>query len=195
MSELVHYDTMCRAIAAAYEVDEVKELRDKAMALEHYSRQARNTEAERQACEIRLRAERRAGELLAQAERVQGQSSDLHCPACDTSAQAEPKSFSRQIADKGISRIQAQRWQQLAVVPEAEFEAALAAPTKPSTSGIITAAAAPKPAVEPMDEQALWLWGRMRDFERDGLLGRAAELLPVPNWRDRLLKHHPLPAS
>jgi hypothetical protein len=43
---------------------------DKAIALEHYSQQAKNTEAERQACEIRLRAERKAGKLLSGAPRA-----------------------------------------------------------------------------------------------------------------------------
>lgn len=62
---LVRYDAMCPAIDAAYKVDEVKDIRDKAVALEHYARQAKNTEAERQACEIRLRAERKAAQLLA----------------------------------------------------------------------------------------------------------------------------------
>ena len=62
---LVRYDTMCRAIALAYEVDEVKDIRDKHLAIEVYARQAQNTEAERQAREIRIRAERKAGELLA----------------------------------------------------------------------------------------------------------------------------------
>ena len=52
----VRYDAMCRAIDAAFEVDEVKEIRDQALAFEVYSRQARNIEAERRACEIRLRA-------------------------------------------------------------------------------------------------------------------------------------------
>jgi hypothetical protein len=60
---LVRYDAMCTAIAAAYEVDEAKDLRYKARAIEVYTRRAQNTEAERQACEIRLRAERRAGQF------------------------------------------------------------------------------------------------------------------------------------
>lgn len=45
-------------------VDEVKDVRDKARAIEMYARQVRNTGAERQACEIRLRAERKCGQLL-----------------------------------------------------------------------------------------------------------------------------------
>ena len=61
---LVRYDSMCRAIAEAYEVDEVKDIRDKALALEVYARQARNIEADQQACEIRLRAERTLERLL-----------------------------------------------------------------------------------------------------------------------------------
>jgi hypothetical protein len=57
-SSLARYEAMCRAIEAAYKVDEVKDIRDQAIALEVYARQAHNTEAERKACEIRLRAER-----------------------------------------------------------------------------------------------------------------------------------------
>jgi hypothetical protein len=53
-TELIRYDAMCQAIAAAYEVDEVKDIRDKARAIEVYAQQALNTEAEQQACEIRL---------------------------------------------------------------------------------------------------------------------------------------------
>jgi len=63
---------MCRAIEAAYKVDEVKDIRDQAIALEVYARQAHNTEAERKACEIRLRAERKAGALSAKLEKSAG---------------------------------------------------------------------------------------------------------------------------
>lgn len=181
-TDLVRYDTMCRAIAAAYEVDEVKDLRDKAMALEHYSRQARNTEAERQACEIRLRAERKAGELLSAAEKnLGGRPAEIpshgtrgFSERLDNEATWSPDlKKAKTLAERGISYSQSSRWQQLAAVPEAQFEAALAAPAKPSTSGILAAASPAKPpSIEPMDEQALWLWGRLRDFERDGLLNR-----------------------
>ena len=60
---LALYDAMCRAIDVAHAVDEVKDIRDKALAFEVYARQAKNIEAERRAVAIRLRAERKAGEL------------------------------------------------------------------------------------------------------------------------------------
>ena len=63
---------MCRAIADAYDFDEVKGIRNKAVAMEAYSRQAKNPEPERRACEIRLRAERKAGQLLAKMEKAKG---------------------------------------------------------------------------------------------------------------------------
>src|SRR5712692_4367740 len=61
---LARYDAMCTAIAACHRVDEAKEIRDQAKALEVYAHEALNTEAERKAIEIRIRAERRAGKLL-----------------------------------------------------------------------------------------------------------------------------------
>src|SRR4051794_943317 len=52
--------------------DEVKDIRDKARAIEVYAQQALNVEAERQASQIRLRAERRCGQLLRQREKAKG---------------------------------------------------------------------------------------------------------------------------
>jgi hypothetical protein len=159
---LIKYDSMCRAIAEAYEVDEVKDIRDKSLALEAYFKQAKNTDAERKACEIRLRAERKAGELLKRMEangERQGRGGDRR---------SESKSPAGTLNDLGISKKQSAKWQQLADIPEADFEAALADPKKPSTSSIVNAAERAKKA--PMSPNALWLWGRLRDFEREGLL-------------------------
>lgn len=163
MGELVRYDAMCRAIADAYEVDEVKDIRDRAVAMEAYFRQAKNPEPERRACEIRLRAEKKAGQLLAVMERA------------ERGRPSEQMSSRPTLSDLGVSRDQSSKWQQLAQVPEEQFEAALAAPEKPSTNGII---AQVKPRQEPMNPLALWLWGRLRDFEREGVINEEpADLL------------------
>ena len=100
--------------------DEVKDIRDKAMALEHYARQARNTEAERQAIEIRLRAERKCGELTAEMVRAPGYRSDL-------TSVGDPSKLAA-LKQAGISRDQATQWQKLAAVPDEQFEADLAEP-------------------------------------------------------------------
>jgi hypothetical protein len=47
----------------------------------------------------------------------------------------------------------------------------LAQGNMPSTAGIISAFE--KPKVIPVSADALWLWGRLRDFERDGLLAKS----------------------
>lgn len=64
------YERMVTAIAECERVDEAKDIRDKAVALEVYFRQAKNLEAERQAANVRLRAERRAGELMKELARA-----------------------------------------------------------------------------------------------------------------------------
>lgn len=167
MSDLpVRYDAMCRAIDAAYQVDEVKSIRDKALAWETYSRLAKNIEAERRACEIRLRSERKAGELLKQMEKAKAGPPVRNRSVDPTDYRGAPT-----LADLGISKQQSSDWQRLADVPDKQFAAALTDPDKkPTTTGIIRDATPPAPEQVPVSNEALWLWGRLRDFEQDGLL-------------------------
>lgn len=176
MNELVRYDTMCSAITECHRLDEVKDIRDKARALEMYARQAKNLEAERKACEIRLRAERRSGELLrelARAESSKGGNtggatgSNQYVKRAVPNDATPPKSdYAAALESTSLSRQTAHRYQQLADIPKEDFEAALAEPQKcPTTTKLIREIRDPVPEV---DRSALWLWGRALDFERAG---------------------------
>jgi hypothetical protein len=131
-TELVRYDAMCRAIAEAYEVDEVKDIRDKAMAIALYAKQANNHEAELQAIQIRVRAERKAGELLKEIPTAQGQRTDLVPPRDEVLA---PKQ--KVLSDLNISKQGAAEWERLADVPADEFETHLATSDAPSARSIV----------------------------------------------------------
>jgi hypothetical protein len=160
---LVRYDAMCRAIAEAHAVDEVKDIRDKALAWEMYSRQAKNYDAERDAIDIRIRAERKAGQLLKAMEKAKGGR-----PSDKTGNTTLPVS----LQELGVSKRQSADWQKLADVPDEEFDAALADKTaRPTTNGIIRATTPPK--VTPVSEEALWLWARLCDFGSDEWLAKS----------------------
>ena len=135
MTELVRYDEMCRAIEACHAVDEIKGMRDRAMAVEHYAKQALDHESEHKVIRIRLRAERRMGQLLKEMEKAagaRGTGSNQHRKV--RSNDTTPPTLS----DLGISKTQSSHWQKLADVPEDKFEKALAdMSAPPSTAGII----------------------------------------------------------
>ena len=170
---LALYDAMCRAIDVAHAVDEAKDIRDKALAFEVYARQAKNIDAERRAVDIRLRAERKAGSLLAESEKARPPGSNQH--QLRSSRPTDPPT----LRDLGVSKQQSSDWQRLADIPKDEFEEALADRSrKPTTAGLIREHTPPEPERVPVAAAALWLWGRLNDFERDGLLtARPADVL------------------
>ena len=72
MQELRIYSEAKRVLAQYKTVDEVKDFRDKALAIEAYAKQANDMELEWDAARARVRAERKCGELLAQVEKAKG---------------------------------------------------------------------------------------------------------------------------
>ncbi len=102
------------------DADEVKNVRDKARAVELYLR-SRNAsvDSQRAAAAIVLRAERRLGELCAEMPKAKG-----------AAVRGVGKRGNRQLphstptlADRGVSKIESSRWQKLAAIPAPEFEA------------------------------------------------------------------------
>lgn len=79
------------------------------------ARQARNVDAERKACEIRLRAERRTGQLLAEREKAKGAAQ----PGTNRGmTPSQAASASKPLAELGISYTQSSRWQKLAAISD-----------------------------------------------------------------------------
>jgi hypothetical protein len=115
---LTKCDPTLNALAEAQRVEEVKDIRDKAAAMEEYARQAKNTELIERAVDTRFRAERRAGEILAgmkaRGERDDGKGN--RNPTLKSQA-ATPK-----LADLGITKSESSKWQQLAALELEEFE-------------------------------------------------------------------------
>lgn len=164
MKNLILYDRMLVAINQCHKTDQVKDIRDKALALEHYARQGQNVLAERQAINVRVRAERRAGQLLRglQKSKGGGRKSKSH------SVNAKQSDFAEQKQQAGITDGQATHWQQLAEMPEEKFEKNLANVKK--SAGKRERKRRPKgPKVEPVPDRALWVWGQIKDFEKESV--------------------------
>jgi len=137
--ELVKYDEMVRAIAICESVDEVKDIRDKAIALEVYARQAKNKVAERKCATIRVRAERQCGLLLKDTKKARGgwNAGDQSCGS-SMAPQDEPKTLS----EMGLSKKESAQFQKLAEIPEDIFDERIQAvleedSNKPTASKII----------------------------------------------------------
>lgn len=120
--QLVRYDEMVRAIQACAEVDEVKDIRDKAKALEVYAKQAKNREAERQCAAVRLRAERQWGLLYRDSEKAKPPGDNQYQKVDRSQNGSEPKTLD----EMGVSFNQSAEWQGLADISDDQFESALA---------------------------------------------------------------------
>lgn len=160
---MMRHNAMKQALLECQAVDEVKELRDQAIAMETYAKQAMDLEAERIAIDIRIRAERRAGDMMRVMQRTDHNHGNQHV-AKDQREPLPKSEYAQAKSDSGISDTQAKRWQQLSKIPDEEFEGAMMGRDKITTSGLIEA----NKKTQPMDKNAIWLWGRLRDYDRKG---------------------------
>jgi N6-adenosine-specific RNA methylase IME4 len=123
---LMKYDAACRAVAEAHRIDEVKDIRDKAVALAAYAKQAKDGGLIAHATAIRKRAERRLGELM---------EDDRRCGKLAKGTRGSKIKGARvasgpTLADQGVDKHLADRARKAAAMPEAKFEEQVARAVK-----------------------------------------------------------------
>jgi hypothetical protein len=129
MTSLTKYETARHALAEAHSMDEVKDIRDKAAAMQMYAQQAKDRELIDMATDIKLRAERRAGELLREMEKNKGTRGTGDANVGKSTGGRDnrpPVDPALKLSDLGITKDQSSRWQKLAAMPEKQFEEKLA---------------------------------------------------------------------
>jgi hypothetical protein len=124
MNALNNYDAARAALTAAVAVDEVKEIHDKATAMQAYARQANDKQMEADAYAIRQRALRRLGELMqAQKETVGLNKGAAEPGANKRGLENNPRSDARPtLAEAGIDKNLANAARKAATKSETEFE-------------------------------------------------------------------------
>lgn len=113
--QLVRYDAARAALEMAWKIDEVKKVRSQAAAVKAYAKQINDREMQSWAQEIYIRAERQMGKILIKMEKAGERVSRT---------KGRPKKGDRRsrLSDLGVSKKQATRTQELASIPDKEFD-------------------------------------------------------------------------
>jgi hypothetical protein len=124
---LVRYDAARRALAEARQVDEVKDIRDKAVAMAAYARQAKNKDLEADAVEIRMRATRRLGRMMAEQKETVGLNRGAKGSEKVTGLKRNPVTLDDRptLASQGIDKNLAQQGRVFGAMSDEAFESAV----------------------------------------------------------------------
>lgn len=160
---MVNYDAAIYYLTESHKIDEVKNFRDQAKAIEAICKVANNLDAERLAREIRIRAEKKAGSLLKATLLPRG-GRPKDNPSTSTRGLKEGFEAVMTLQEMGITYDQSSTWQQLDDVPEELFEEMVTTNQIPSTKSIIKASK-PKVEVPQLDKDSLRIWGKTEAFE------------------------------
>lgn len=124
MNSITKLERAKHLLAEAKTVDEVVKIRDLAEAARVYAKQARlGLEAQNYATEIKLRAERKAGQILKDIPKNEGTKGQLVGPGVIGGYRVLPPIDAPTLEDIGVTKMQSSRWQAIASIPEADFEA------------------------------------------------------------------------
>jgi hypothetical protein len=118
---LARYDAACRAVAEAKTVDEAKSIRDKAVAMQSYARQAKNRDLEADALEIRMRATRRLDQL----RQAQKETVGLSVGTRGSRVKGARVDEKPTLASQGIDKNLAHNARKLGALSEEDFERAV----------------------------------------------------------------------
>jgi hypothetical protein len=116
--KLARYDAARKALDEVLRIDEVKKIRDLAVAAQVYAKQAKDKELIDRATDLRHRAEIKAGETL----KKMAEDKERHSGRGHNAVELHQVTPPPTLADLGITKAESFRWQQLAALPEKERE-------------------------------------------------------------------------
>jgi len=124
ITALAKVEAAYRALAEARTVNELAHIRNQAEAIRYAAKQARmGIEMINDAAELKLRAERRAGELLEKMPKAKGTQGQLSGRNASGSRTIRPPGNDAETyADLDIDKHDAARWQQMAEMPQDDYE-------------------------------------------------------------------------
>jgi hypothetical protein len=175
-AELIRYEAARQALAEAVRVDEVKDIRDKAVAMEVYAKRAEDPTLLAHAAEIRRRAERRLGELMAEQPKAKPSGSNQHRKVDRVSEKPDAPVTLDQV---GIDKNLASRARKAAALPPEKFEA--------------TIEAVKNAVVAALDKRSVPINGARSVMGSRQEPADSIDFFPTPPWATRALMKEVLP--